>query len=545
MAHPKIDFLKEKHQLVKPDEKPFLFFRKAIVVTSIVIATSGIFFSFGIRSTSDQNGHQTNLSLFSIIHQFVLPDKDLLNGEKEDRVNFLLTGIGGDGHEGGQLTDTIVFASYRPSTKKIAMLSLPRDMTVPIPNHGYQKVNHTNAYAEAENHGTGGSATAQLIGDTLKQPIQYYMRVDFNGFAEFIDTIGGVDVEIENTFTDAAYPIVGKELDSCGNSKASMSATPAELSDTTSGVAIPPPNYACRFAVMTFKKGSMHMDGETALAFTRSRHGNNGEGSDFARSRRQQKIMLAVKDKLFSASTFLNPVRITGIFDTLQKNISTNLSVSQLMRLAKEFKDLKSADVVNHVIDDSPNSPLYSTMLNGAYVLLPKNDDWTQLQKMAEYVYTPDPTTPVTTRIVESTPTPKVIPTVRVEIQNGTTVTGLAFRASQLLNANIKFNVIKVGNAVTRDYSHTVIYDLTNGAKPEDLKSLQMFLKADIADASGWMKDGQVVPQQVAVTPDDSPSTTIDQPQNQPTQAANPTPTGSKVDFLVILGQSAQNLVMN
>lgn len=532
MEQPKIDFLKQKYELAKPDEKPFLFFRKAIIVTCLLIATCGAFFSFGIRSTSDVKGHQTNLSLFSIIHQFLLPENDLLDGEKEDRVNFLLTGIGGEGHEGAQLTDTILFASYRPSTNKIALLSLPRDMTVPIPNHGYQKVNHVNAYAEAEKPGTGAETTAQFVGNTLKQPIQYYMRVDFSGFAEMIDIVGGVDVNVEHAFTDPAYPIIGKELDTCGNSKASMNVSVNESSDSLSGPSVPSPDYSCRFQILTFKEGVMHMDGKIALAFSRSRHGNNGEGSDFARSHRQQKIMLAVKDKLFSASTFLNPVRITGIFDTLQKNISTNLSVSQLMRLAKEFKDLKSENVVNHVVDDSPNSPLYSTMLNGAYVLLPKNDDWTTLQKIAEYVYTPEPAAPAATRIVESAPTPKAIPTVRVEIQNGTTVSGLAFRASQLLDTHIEFNVIKVGNAVTRNYNHTVIYDLTNGAKPENLKSLQTFLKADIADASGWMKGGQVIPQQVAVVPDEP-------------QSSLPTPTGSKVDFLVILGQNAQDLVMN
>ncbi|MCX6714578.1 MAG: LCP family protein [Candidatus Uhrbacteria bacterium] len=530
MDHPKIDFLKEKYELVKPDEKPFLFFRKTLIASFLILAIAGAAFSFHVRATSDGHGGATELSLFSIIRNFILPGDDALDGESDDRVNFLLTGVGGTGHEGAQLTDTILFASYRPSTKKLAFLSLPRDMTVPIPGHGYQKVNHVNAYAEAEKTGSGGEVTAQFIGNTIKQPVQYYMRVDFGGFQELIDTVGGVDVTVDHAFTDAAYPIIGKENDTCGNSKASMNATAADLLNTSSGPAIPPPDYACRFEVLTFKEGVTHMDGKTALAFVRSRHGNNGEGSDFARSHRQQKIMLAVKDKVFSASTFLNPVRITGIFDTLQKNISTNLSVSQLMRLAKEFKDLKSDEVVSHVIDDSPNSPLYATMLNGAYVLLPKNDDWTTLQQMAQYIYTSEPKGVEQTKLAEApTHTQKpTAPVVRVEIQNGTTVTGLGVRASQLLITHEEFNVIKVGNAVTRDYTHTVIYDLTNGAKADELQALKTFFQADIASASGWMKNDQVIPEQVAVTPDEP----------------KPLPTGSKVDFLVILGQSARDVVM-
>lgn len=527
MEHPKIDFLKQKYDLRKPDEKSFLFFRKRLIASFLILATVGAAFSFQVRTTSDVSGNSTELSLFSIIKNFILPGDDLLAGEQEDRVNFLLTGIGGEGHAGPQLTDTILFASYRPSTKKLAFLSLPRDMTVQIPGRGYQKVNHVNAYAETEKPGTGGEVTAQFIGDTLKQPVHYYLRVDFNGFAEFIDTIGGIDVYVDNPFTDAAYPILGKEKDTCGNSKASMNATAEDFSDPVTGPSLLPPDYSCRFANLTFKEGLTHMNGTTALAFVRSRHGNNGEGSDFARSRRQQKIMLAVKDKIFSASTFLNPVRITGIFDTLQKNISTNLSVSQLMRLGKEFRDLNSEEVVSHVIDDSPNSPLYATNLNGAYVLLPKNDDWTTIQKMALYIYTPEPNVAPTQKIAE-TPAPKAEPVVRVEIQNGTNVTGLGVRASQLLATYEEFNVIKVGNAVTRDYNHTVIYDLTNGAKTDELKSLQTFFQADIAQASGWMQNNEVVQKQVAVTPDET----------------KPVATGSKVDFLVILGQSARDIVM-
>lgn len=543
MDHPKIDFLKEKYELEKPDEKPFLFFRKTLIASFLILAIAGAAFSFRVHATSDAQGNATELSLFSIIKSFVLPEDDTLTGETDDRVNFLLTGIGGDGHEGAQLTDTILFASYRPSTQKLALMSLPRDMTVLIPEHGYQKVNHVNAYAEAKKAGTGGDVTARFVSDVIKQPIQYYMRVDFNGFAELIDTLGGIDVTIEHPFTDSAYPIVGKELDTCGNSKASMrtDAQPATVksSDFTQGFAdsapksetgpaIPLPNYSCRFEILTFKAGVTHMDGKTALAFVRSRHGNNGEGSDFARSHRQQKVMLALKDKVFSVSTFFNPIRITGIFDTLQNNIATNLSVSQLMRIGKEFRDLKSEDIVNHVIDDSPNSPLYSTMLNGAYVLLPKNDDWTTLQQMAQYIYTPEPARVVQEQKSVLSQTKKPISSSQIEIQNGTNITGLGVRASQQLETHREFNVVKISNAVTRDYTHTVIYDLTDGAKADELKTLQTFFKADIAKVSDFMKDGVVVPEQVAVTPDEP----------------KPVATGAKVDFLVILGQSARDVVM-
>lgn len=533
MENHKIDFLKENCDLPKPDQKPFLFFGRTIIAVILVLVTVCAVFSYNIKKTTEGKSGATSFSLFSAIKSFMTPNDATLNGEKEDRVNILLTGIGGEGHDGPELTDTILFASYRPSEKKLAFMSFPRDMTVEIPGHGYQKINHENAYAETEHPGSGAAITADFIGGVIREPIQYYMRVDFNGFSEMIDTLGGVDVYVDHPFTDAQYPILGKEYDTCGNSAASMNGKETEAAG---------PDYRCRFEILTFKEGWMHMDGGTALAFVRSRHGNNGEGSDFARSRRQQKILLAVKDKVFSASTFLNPIRIGSILDTLQKNISTNLSISEMVRLGKEFKDLKSEDVVNHVIDASMDSPLYETTVNGAYVLLPKNDDWTQLQQMAQYIFTPEKTDVKQTATKEvgsgvagsgdpahiKEQVAKKIPS-RVEIENGTAIAGLAFRASQILNDEQAFHVIKVGNAPTRGFTHTIIYDLTDGKKSAELKSLQTFFQSDVTlTSSGWLANGNVVQKELSVSSDDVKHMV----------------TGSDIDFLVILGESARNVVM-
>ena len=531
MENHKIDFLKEKYALSKPNEKPFIFFGRTVAVVILVLATFGVIFSYRVVTTTEGKAGATSFSLFSAIRSFMTPNDSILNGEKEDRVNILLTGIGGEGHDGPQLTDTILFASYRPSTKKLGLMSFPRDMTVEIPGHGYQKVNHANAYAEIDKKGSGASVAADLLGGVIEQPVQYYMRVDFNGFLELVDSVGGVDIYIDHPFTDSNYPILGKEYDTCGNSKAVMNSTLAELSETE----MAGPDYRCRFEVLTFKEGWMHMNGSTALAFVRSRHGNNGEGSDFARSRRQQKILLGVKDKVFSVSTFFNPLRISSILDTLQKNINTNLSVSELVRLGKEFKDLKSEDIVNHVIDASPNSPLYETTVNGAYVLLPKNDDWTQLQQMARYIFTAEKDDERSVQIakkVEQTPAPvvkKQTPS-RVDIENGTNIAGLAFRASQILNAqNEGFDVIKVGNAPTRGFTHTIIYDLTNGQKSSELKALQTFFQSDVTlSSSGWMTNSDVVKKELSVSSEDVKQMV----------------TGSDIDFLVILGENSQNFVL-
>ncbi|NQV90513.1 LCP family protein [Candidatus Uhrbacteria bacterium] len=546
MEKHKVDLLQDHPRQRVPKRSPVLFFGRTLVVLLIMLATAGAVFSYQVNSTSESTGTFPSISFFSTLKHLVSSDDKALEGEELDRVNFLLMGIGGEGHDGPQLTDTIIFTSYKPSDGSVAMMSLPRDMTVPIPGYGYRKVNHANAYGEMDETGTGPLLASQVIGEVLDEDIQYYLRVDFDGFAEFIDAIGGVDVYVDNAFTDASYPSHGKEYATCGyatqvEEPEVVDEEPSELAlilaiDTEEQGILEEavleqntpevvPNYSCRYETLTFYEGWTHMDGQTALKFARSRHGNNGEGSDFARSERQQKIILAAKDKVLSASTFLNPSRITKMLDALKDNIATNLDVWEIVRLAKELKDVNASEITHHVIDASNESPLYATVLNGAYVLLPKNDDWSPLQNIAENIFTPDEE--LSTIFAEA---PEQKPKfVRVEIQNGTNISGLAFTASQLLDGQ-GFDVIKIGNAETRGYEHTVIYDLTNGQRSEELKALRDFLQADVTlSATGWLISGDIVPKEITFTSEDSEKLT----------------TQDDVDFLIILGESASTLARN
>jgi polyisoprenyl-teichoic acid--peptidoglycan teichoic acid transferase len=552
MNKDKIDLLNESPRPpARTKRPPVLFFGRKLVIAILILATVGVVFSYQVSSTSESTGNLPNLSLFSTIKHLVTAGDKELEGEEQDRVNFLLMGIGGAGHDGPQLTDTIIFTSYKPSDGSVAMMSLPRDMTVPIPGYGYRKVNHANAYGEIDDPGSGPELASRVIGDVLDQDINYYLRVDFNGFAEFIDAIGGVDVYIENSFTDPNYPSHGKEYDTCGYVDEGIEGTEGRegLTDTEEqtelaqildidqeeqGIleeALDQENqpevidYSCRFESITFYQGWTHMDGQTALKFARSRHGNNGEGSDFARSTRQQKIILAAKDKVLSASTFLNPSRISKMLDALKDNIATNLDVWEIVRLAKELKDVSATEIVHHVIDASNSSPLYATVLNGAYVLLPKNDDWSELQNIAEYIFTPD--NELATKFVDAPENkPKFV---QVEIQNGTNITGLAFRTSQLLDGQ-GFDVVKVGNAVSRGYEHTVIYDLTNGQRSEELKALRDYLQADVTlSATGWMLSSDVIPKEVTFSSEDYERLT----------------TQDNIDFLIILGESSSSFARN
>jgi polyisoprenyl-teichoic acid--peptidoglycan teichoic acid transferase len=547
MEKPQIDLLKEKYDLQVPKKPRFLFLGRILVAIVIVSAIGGAVFSYQVSSTSETNGNFPSFSIIDTIKHFVSADDRELEGEEDDRVNFLLMGIGGEGHSGPQLTDTIIFTSLEPSTGEIGMMSLPRDMTVPIPGYGYRKVNHANAYGEMDEPGAGPSLATQVIGDVLDEDIHYYLRVDFDGFAEFVDAIGGVDIYVDTPFTDSYYPSHGMEYAECGYGETDEEEVYVEAEDVAElseildidteekgilELALEEENipevidYSCRYESLTFYEGWTHMDGDTALKFVRSRHGNNGEGSDFARSRRQQKVILAVKDKVLSASTFLNPSRITRMLDTLEQNISTNMDVWEIVRLAQEFKDLDTESITHHVIDASVDSPLYSTVLNGAYVLLPKNDDWSDLQSIAENIF--DPNAGTVSQVVEA-PEENKPQFVRVEIQNGTNITGLAFKTSQLLDGQ-GFDVTKIGNAQTRGYEHTVIYDLTDGQRADELKALRDFLEADVTlSTTGWLISGNIVPKELTVTSDEYEDLATEE----------------DIDFLIILGENASSVARN
>lgn len=487
MEEHSIDFLKEKYDLA-PTHKKARRVRSTLKIVGTflgLVAIVGVIFSYNLsQDIETSSGEVEGFSLFSSFRNLVGSEDKELTGADDDRINVLLLGIGGAGHAGPELTDTIIFSSFQPSTNEVAMLSIPRDLAVAIPGYGYQKINSANAYGELEEKGQGPIWASKIVSDLLNQDVHYYVKVDFNGFVDLIDAVGGVDVYVERTFTDYTYP------------------TDDDLVQTIS-----------------FEQGWQHMDGETALMFARSRHGTNGEGSDFARAARQQKILLALKEQVLSTSTLLNPGRLDRIIETFQDNVSTNMSFWEMLKLARYAPDIDLNSVHLSVLDSGPDSPLYSTTINGSYVLLPKQDDWSGLEEVAENIFETNASSSAATEVVE----PQAM--ARVEIQNGTSVSGLAFQASQLLMGT-SFDVVSIGNADSKEYKTTIIYDLSGGEKDDALAVLKEFLEADVSmTASGWAFSDEVVPRELTITDEE-----IDADDG--------------IDFLIILGQNAENLVL-
>jgi LCP family protein required for cell wall assembly len=463
---------------------------KALSVGALLFVVTAAFASTKItRTTAEEPEAAGGFSLFSSLRRLVVAPDKALHGEDGDRINVLLLGIGGVGHQGPELTDTMIFASYKPSTSEVGMISVPRDLTVDIPGYGYRKINAVNALAEMEEAGSGLDAAANTIGTIFGQTVDYTVKVDFGGFEEIIDDLGGIDVYIDRSFEDFTYPVD----DADGNVQ-----------------------------TISFTEGWVHMNGEMALQFARSRHGTNGEGSDFARAARQQKMLLAVKDRALSLNVLLNPAKLNNVISTIRKNVSTNMSLWEMMKVAEYVPTVDRTRLVMRVLDTAPGSPLYSTMINNAFVILPRHEDWSDLKLIAKNIFDDEPVATSQEAALPDAPTSS--DGVRIEIQNGTPLTGLAARTAELLESS-GFTIALVSNAAERDYQKTMIFDYTNGKKAEELASLQEYLDADvIMTPQGYLSSDAVVPDGLGT----APQSTVE-----------------NIDFLIIIGENGTDLVLN
>jgi LCP family protein required for cell wall assembly len=302
--------------------------------------------------------------------------------ETDGRTNVLV--LGSDqrtsGYQvGSMLTDTIILISLGKSTKDAVIISLPRDLWVQSQNGGRMKINELyGSYGGKE--GTGSEEILQAVQAVLGVPVHYYAVINFALFEELITTLGGIDVPVETSFEDFEYPIEGKEMDTCGRSDKEI--TEMEAKDYSY-----PAIFPCRYEHLTFVKGLTKMDGELALKYSRSRHGNNGEGTDFARAKRQQNVILAVKQKALSTQTLLDFTKIKSLFELYAKNVDTNVDLSSLRFFYTLGESVGFNTTRTLVLDDSSESeqggllyaPTDTTLYRGKYVLIPKTGDYSQI----------------------------------------------------------------------------------------------------------------------------------------------------------------------
>jgi LCP family protein required for cell wall assembly len=330
-----------------------------------------------------------------------------------DQVNVLLVGIDRrEGEQGPWRTDTMILFSLDPISKTASMLSIPRDLWVPLPGYNMQdRINTAAVWGEMFGYPGGGLAYAKrAVQYNLGVPVDYYVRIDFAAFQKAIDAIGGIDVDVPEEIVDPEYPT--------------------------------PDGGTMRLVI---KAGRQHMNGDLALKYVRTRH--TTKGGDIGRARRQQQVIMAVRDKALSLNYPLN--RLPGLIQTLGEGVQTDLSINQILSIARAAQQVQTQDIRHGVIDET--MVVDWTTPDGRMVLLPQRD---KIRRLVSEIF------PVRTKPTASVPlgNPDQLAqeAARIEVQNGTTTTGLASQvASDLRSAG--YNVVRFGNADRFDYAQTVL----------------------------------------------------------------------------------------
>lgn len=272
------------------------------------------------------------------------------------RVNFLILGIGGQGHAGGDLTDTMIFASISLDHPSVVFVSLPRDIWIPEIR---AKINSAYYWGNQKEANGGFVLAKSITEEVVGQPIDYALVMDFSGFTKIIDVLGGVEINIERSFVDESYPVAGKENDACSGD----------------------PQFRCRYETVSFTKGLTLMDGDTALKFARSRYAKGDEGTDLARAARQEKIIQAVKNKIFSKNFFLSPKKVIAVWQAVRESVQTDLSGNALAILARRILAGRNNIVQTTLPLDLLVNPPISSTYDNQYVFVPKDGNWDEIHK--------------------------------------------------------------------------------------------------------------------------------------------------------------------
>lgn len=396
----------------------------ALILTAAV--SSGVF-AYKIISASDRIS-EADRSILGQLKDLFFSSRYTLAGETDGRINILLIAVGGAGHKGEDLADTIMVASLEPQQMRAALLSIPRDLYVQVPGQEfYSKINGVHAFGESLEPGQGPRLLRQVTEDITDLPMHYYIRADFTAFKSIVDAVGGINIANPTTFYDYWHKI-------------------------------------------SFPAGTEKMNGERALAYVRARYIEGAEGGDFKRAARQQQALLALREKIFSVQTAVDFTRANAILNSLSNNIRTDMALWEMKRFYELARLIEPQQVGTHVLTSGVNGVLAggTEILSGvpASVLRPRTGDYSEIRRIAQNIFQAPPTstvappspTPSATPADTPSPTPAA-PAAKpsLEIRNGTSITGLAKRTSETLAAE-GYDIKAVGNAADRTLTTTTVY---------------------------------------------------------------------------------------
>jgi polyisoprenyl-teichoic acid--peptidoglycan teichoic acid transferase len=349
------------------------------------------------------------------------------------RVNILLMGVDlRPGEKGPTNTDALIIVTIDPATRSVGMLSIPRDLWVPIPGSGENRIN--TAYWSGVRRGYPGGGPA-LVKKTIQLnfgiPIHYYALINFVGFRKLVDVLGGLTIDVPHDISDPTFP------------------------NDTYGV-----------KPLFIPKGKQHMNGQMALDYARTRHAD----TDFGRMKRQQQVLMAIKDQALRVDVI---PKIPALWVAKDNLAQTDLGLTDVFALVQLAREIKSDSITTGLVGDAETQDW--TTSSGAMVLLPNPG---RIQKVIEKVFSTPPSAAAAALQPGEQFKSLSNEAARIEIVNGSKTGGLAGRVAEWLKAQ-GFSVTLVDAADRDDYAQTVIVDGADKSFTRALALNLMRLPAD------------------------------------------------------------------
>lgn len=333
-------------------------FKKIILILSIIIflalAGAGFFvYKTGSVFNKISDGNHSilqNLLAFlplekdSFASKLMSPDSPLKDGT--GRINIVLLGMrGADDPNGGLLADTIMIASIIPKENKIALISIPRDLYVKVPHSNLMhKINFVHAYGQTQ-RSKGLDYMKEILKEVTGLDTHYAINVNFEAFKETIDLLDGIIVHV-----------------------------PKAISETEQWQGRP----------FYMPAGDQKMDGETALTYARARYST----SDFDRSKRQQEVLIAIRNKAIGTGMLFNPLKINSFMDIIGTNVKTDLNAWEIKELIDIAKDLDFSGAKKRVFDTSESGLLEAkTNEIGEYILIPRGGTYEEMRNVCQDIF--------------------------------------------------------------------------------------------------------------------------------------------------------------
>ncbi len=444
------EFQNNQNQVYRPQKRFFgkKFFLFFLVVLFLAFLLYGSFVFYKVYSV----GKKVNIAIDSDSSSLLETAKSLIAKDEinlkntNERINILLLGIAGKGKAGTNLTDTIMVASLNMQTGQVALVSIPRDLHVTIPEMEIQtKINSVyqiGLRSEKDGKNLGEETITATVENILGQKMHYFVVLNFAGFEKIIDSLGGINIMNERDIYDASYP---------------------------------GPNYS--YETFALKKGFHKLDGATALKYVRERH-NDPEG-DFGRAKRQQQVMQSTKNKIFSPETMFNVFTINNLLNALGENILTNINSDEIKSFYNLSKKLDTQNINNVVIDawDKESLLKVSHVFYGAtraFILVPRVGNWSEIQELSENIFDLNKIKRRKTEIANENAT--------VAILNRSGDIQVAGKIQKLLNENFGYkNVSVLKEARTVLAEKTLVYDTINKSKPFTLDEIAKKLPAQVS----------------------------------------------------------------